>query len=1037
MQISRTGEMPIELVTPAVNQTNCSCDFKQRDAHDEDVNETPIKPQRYFYLPIQKMVPDLTVVSQSCFGLILINGHNDHQRNFSLGVILLDKQDVKVEELRRLICSQIPSTPVSFVFLTKDGYPIRKEQERMITASHLISDKNTISIKRHFEKNQVGIILVPSGECLGFIFADLNWNVKKVRETVDGQLHDLNKHIKLEYVFLEHHGWPLTYNQELMLTLVDILKDMHISIKYRPTQNTVPSLPEPIPHSPLQITESQNDQVTEIDTPDGTTPSQGAPKKRSSMFTRISWRRTRVVGNPLVAKPILISYVRAEAAAHAVNLKQELCNLGFSVYLDVHEIKTGCDWQDALNYAISHCSVFVPLITPMYGKTQWTNREVKLADVLDKLIIPVSFLDKWPPECLAIQFASTQYIPWKSPDSDHIKNECEMKVTDFRVWESGQMQRVAKEIADFCKSVFSRKEKLSKLSRSFRKGSLLQMAMHNSISSPTEGFPSKILYDMGKEQEDMDSSKFVVISAHPSQRLLAHQLKMHLAKQHLKVWCSTEMFDSSDYIVVDSGKPISASNTPQDLPTIPEGESVLSQHYMELSRCIDRSKYPAPITRTDSEAGEKKPLVRMISQISDTSQGSVLTPEKMERLKMFQQQVNQAGVVIVIVSKEYTSSKTSQQQVFYIEHRKQVILIKYDHSPIPSWFRMLIGNDMITQNMNNPQFLSTLSTRIKRALCPDTSMAPKEGVAEAKIQFWASLLMKMIPDPNNCVYVAGSSKLNHRTEEICRAIGQELAKITNLTLVTGGFFGATDCIARAFNEVRESNKIVYGSTACVFHVLPMKDQQDFTEKSKQNPDGSFENVSYGKTVFVGESVKERETAVARVFNMCIVVGGGALTAHEVCEFAWNDHYVIPVFSTGGAAAGEYGIPLVKYEAPPEVSERDWDVLSQVHATPEEVAKAIVGIVESLKKAIANQTKLNIAKNKVKGRPLLRSKRGKDDDEQKKTSCSVDNVVMSFSDVQYVDNEKTTVNTESVLWKKKAVHSKWRKPFHLLKLSKAM
>lgn len=41
---------------------------------------------------------------------------------------------------------------------------------------------------------------------------------------------------------------------------------------------------------------------------------------------------------------------------------------------------------------------------------------MKLADVLQKLIIPVSFVDHWPPKCLAIQFATTQYIPWESKD---------------------------------------------------------------------------------------------------------------------------------------------------------------------------------------------------------------------------------------------------------------------------------------------------------------------------------------------------------------------------------------------------------------------------------------------------------------------------------------------------------------------------------------------------------------------------------------------------------------------------------------------
>lgn len=62
---------------------------------------------------------------------------------------------------------------------------------------------------------------------------------------------------------------------------------------------------------------------------------------------------------------------------------------------DVHEIQTGSDWQDALNEAVTNCEVFVPLITPMYGKTQWTNREVKLADLLKKTIIPVNFLEYW------------------------------------------------------------------------------------------------------------------------------------------------------------------------------------------------------------------------------------------------------------------------------------------------------------------------------------------------------------------------------------------------------------------------------------------------------------------------------------------------------------------------------------------------------------------------------------------------------------------------------------------------------------------
>ena len=37
----------------------------------------------------------------------------------------------------------------------------------------------------------------------------------------------------------------------------------------------------------------------------------------------------------------MISYVRNEASLHAIKLKRNLVDLGFSVFLDVHEITEG------------------------------------------------------------------------------------------------------------------------------------------------------------------------------------------------------------------------------------------------------------------------------------------------------------------------------------------------------------------------------------------------------------------------------------------------------------------------------------------------------------------------------------------------------------------------------------------------------------------------------------------------------------------------------------------------------------------------
>ena len=62
---------------------------------------------------------------------------------------------------------------------------------------------------------------------------------------------------------------------------------------------------------------------------------------------------------------------------------------------DVHEIKFGVDWQDALNTAVSSCEVFVPLVTERYGETLWTNREVLHACyilVIGKSLFPGPFM---------------------------------------------------------------------------------------------------------------------------------------------------------------------------------------------------------------------------------------------------------------------------------------------------------------------------------------------------------------------------------------------------------------------------------------------------------------------------------------------------------------------------------------------------------------------------------------------------------------------------------------------------------------------
>lgn len=90
-------------------------------------------------------------------------------------------------------------------------------------------------------------------------------------------------------------------------------------------------------------------------------------------------------------------------------------------------------------------------------------------------------------------------------------------------------------------------------------------------------------------------------------------------------------------------------------------------------------------------------------------------------------------------------------------------------------------------------------------------------------------MKKNLPTLETCVYVVGSTKLqNPRSDEICRAIGLELSKLKNVTLVTSGFYGAGDTVAKTFYENVDKSRysqrnVASLDSAPVVHILPLKD----------------------------------------------------------------------------------------------------------------------------------------------------------------------------------------------------------------------
>ena len=259
--------------------------------------------------------------------------------------------------------------------------------------------------------------------------------------------------------------------------------------------------------------------------------------------------------------------------------------------------------------------------------------------------------------------------------------------------------------------------------------------------------------------------------------------------------------------------------------------------------------------------------------------------------------------------------------------------------------------------------MDVIKSHVRRIMDPSSAhTATTEELHEAKVQYCARMMRKNIEYLDTCVYVVGSTKLSdERSESIACSLGIALAQVKNLTLVTSGRKGAQDLVAKSFLLALESGEEISGMDADkkraaissrIVHVLPLKDEKDVTDCCSQNEDGHFEPMSYGKTLFLGESNQEREAVLARLMDTCILIEGDATTAREVEDFIWNDHFVIPIISTGGAAGGREDVSFKVFERPNAVDEKVWQILSNREAQPVEVAKAIVRIVMDIKEHIA-------------------------------------------------------------------------------------
>ena len=858
---------------------------------------------------------------QSLIGLCLI-GESETSTDHVIGALHLPppSRSEKLVTCRSIVRSALPASlsQKHFVFLTSKGWEINEDLESIVKVSDVLSPEGLIKIRLAYPKPRVGIVVEGEPDIpVGFVFCDVGSTIEQFLREVEQQLPPLFQALShtSSYAILDRNGWPVSKDQERILTVLEVL--VSNTVKIRCIQQSrrisrhyhgaldVPDRPQNVymrsnsdPAS-LSTSRSQMQALSlPLDVQRSLSPVQEiieGPLEAS--LSHQSGLTVSEIDFPVPAKgeqyrfEILLSYVHSEASSCALVLKESLQQLGYSVFLDVHCIQGGVDWQDVLNDAISNCSLFVPLITMQYGETLWTNREVKLADVLGKIIIPVNFLSDWPPKCLAIQFATTQFIRIpinKDRDKDfeatmeqfdeqlassvasnisnryqeELKTSVANTLTEQRVCSDGDeslglSRRDTIELCDVAATPSSAGSTLIAPVNFARKKSMVK----SYASTLPRSLPDNVRQSM---VESRAGKPLVVISCTSKEREFAQSITEALSSKDCEVWCSCDIDPSIDN---------------------------------DAKRAV------------------------------------------------FQTKVDEAGVVIFVLSKEFASCTFCEQQVYYCEQRKRIVPIIYESMQMPNWMAMLIGTSTFVHRKSG-SYLEAIVEHVDVALDPQKSQQELKNVLKQKTQL-AQLCSKLIGElpPGKHVYISGSTIFYSSCgKEICEELGKQLAQDPDIVLITGGFYGVGETVAKCFFDERTRLNRSHG----ICHIVAERDDQDKSHQTRQRADRTFEPVPYGDTLFYGDSVRQREMLTPKVIDLCILVEGGPGAAFEAQQFTWNGNRVIPIKVTGGAAGGSFNVPPAILIRPPGILESDWSLLGDESASPAHIASAVVRIVQTLK-----------------------------------------------------------------------------------------
>ena len=360
---------------------------------------------------------------------------------------------------------------------------------------------------------------------------------------------------------------------------------------------------------------------------------------------------------------------------------------------------------------------------------------MKLADVLGKMIIPVNLLSGWPPQCLAIQFATTQYIPWPHSSQD-------------KEWNEDKVARVAKEIIE---------------------------RYREEVGGERERERGVIMAEGADDEEEIEEMEVV---ASKRQRSMTRE--------------DTQILDEEDEEETEKGRDTGG------LLALPPGQSHRRPTIKSYASALPASlsvKYRNSIQ--ESRVG--KPLVVIschtaqqdfAHDIAKDMEGrgyetwcscDVLHLPMEKASPIFQYRVNEAGVVIFIFSKDFTDSSFCEKQVYYCEQRKAIVPVIYEPIQLPHWASMLIGTSpfVTCQSSNYRQYLME---RVEDALNPQKREVGLKVMLKEKAEIarLCAEVVKELPQglsAKRLVYVAGGTKFfSPHGKDICYYFGNILAK---------------------------------------------------------------------------------------------------------------------------------------------------------------------------------------------------------------------------------------------------------------------